>query len=348
MADKKHSFQATEATRESILLRMSLTGPTGSGKTKTAMIVASRMVERLGTGPLFVIDSENRSALRYAYSPRSKSGHRFKHVPMPEDDYSPQAYMAALDYCEAQGAGVILMDSISHAWNGINGVLELVDQAADNSRSKNKFSEGWSKMTPLQNRFIQRIIGSSTHVLFTMRAKVEWIVQENDRGKKEPMKVGLAPVQREGVDYEPDIGVDLTAPDNVLVVSKSRCDRLVPGEVFKKPGVAFADTIIDWLQDAESPTEARSLGEAISIAVAEGIVAAEAKSPERYMQAKQKLLAWCKHSGVSESRVEVAMAQLKERVAAATAQARGMTATAPAEPPLTDAEHARRIDEGKA
>lgn len=346
MADKKYSFQATEATRESILLRMSLTGPTGSGKTKTAMIVASRMVERMGTGPLFVIDSENRSALRYAWSPRSQSGHRFKHCPMPEDDYSPQAYMAALDYCEAQGAGVILMDSISHAWSGINGVLELVDQAADNSRSKNKFSEGWKTMTPIQNRFIQRIIGSSAHVLFTMRAKVEWIIQENDRGKKEPVKVGLAPVQREGVDYEPDIGVDLTAPDNVLVVNKSRCDRLVPGEVFKKPGVAFADTIIDWLQDAESPTEARSLGEAISIAVMEGIVAAEAKSPERYMQAKQKLLAWCKHSGVSESRVDVAMAQLKERVAAATAQAR--SAAHPADPALTDAEHARRIDEGKA
>ena len=345
MAEKKYSFQATEATRESILLRMSLTGPTGSGKTKTAMIVASRMVERLGTGPLFVIDSENRSALRYAYSPRSKSGYRFKHVPMPEDDYSPQSYMAALDYCESQGAGVIIMDSISHAWNGINGVLELVDQAADNSRSKNKFSEGWSKMTPIQNRFIQRIVGSSAHVLFTMRAKVEWIIQENERGKKEPVKVGLAPVQREGVDYEPDLGVDLTAPDNTLVVSKSRCDPLVPGEVFKKPGLAFADTIVDWLLDAEAPTEARSLGEAISIAVTEGIAAAEAKSAERYTQAKQKLIAWCKHSGVADARIDVAVAQLKERVVAATTP-RGTTA--PVDPATTDAEHARRIDEGKA
>src|SRR6185369_16167680 len=91
MAAKVYNFHAVDATRESLLLRAALCGPTGSGKTKTGLILGTRMVERLGTGPLYVIDSESKSALRYAYSPRSKQGYKFKHVAMPEDDYGPAA-----------------------------------------------------------------------------------------------------------------------------------------------------------------------------------------------------------------------------------------------------------------
>jgi hypothetical protein len=316
MAQRVYNFHASEATRESILLRAGICGPTGSGKTKTGLIIGTRMVERLGLGPLYVIDSENKSSLRYAYSPRSKQGFRFKHVPMPEDDYSPAAYMAAMDYCESQGAGVILIDSLSHAWNGINGVLEQVDAVTAQSRSKNAFSEGWKTMTPVHNRLIQRMLGSSAHVIFTLRAKTDWVIQENERGKREPQKVGLAPVQREGVDYEPDLFFDMTVPDNVLIVSKSRCDRLTPGEVVRRPGVEFADVIIEWIEDSEPPKSARTLGEAVTLAVTEGVVAAEEKSAEKYKEAKRKLLAWCEDAGVSAARREVALAQFKERVAA--------------------------------
>ncbi len=315
MAQRIYNFTASEATRESILLRAALCGPTGSGKTKTGLILATRMVERMGLGPVFVIDSENRSALRYAYSPRSKQGYRFKHVPMPEDDYSPAAYTAALEFCESQGAGVILIDSLSHAWNGINGVLEQVDQVTERSRSKNSFSEGWKAMTPVHNRLIQRILGSSAHVFWTMRAKVDWIVGENDRGKLEPRKVGLAPIQREGVDYEPDLFFDMSAPDNTLVVSKSRCDRLAPGQVLKKPGADLANLLVEWLEDSEPAAGARTLGEAVNLAVAEGTLAAEEKSAERYKEAKRRLLAWCETAGVSQDRRELAVAQFKERVA---------------------------------
>jgi len=315
MAQRVYSFHASDATRESILLRAAICGPTGSGKTKTGLAIGTRMVERLGTGPLYLIDSENKSALRYAYSPRSRRGYRFKHVPMPEDDYGPQAYMAALDFCESQGAGVILIDSLSHAWNGINGVLEQVDQVTERSRSKNAFSEGWKAMTPIHNRLIQRILGSSAHVIFTLRAKVDWVVSENERGKMEPRKVGLAPIQREGVDYEPDLFFDMTAPDNACVVSKSRSDRLAPGTVFKKPGADLADLIIEWLEDSEPPTGARTLGEAVNMAVAEGILAAEERSVDRYKEAKRHLLAWCEQSGVSLARRDLALGQFKERVA---------------------------------
>ncbi len=314
-SSKVYNFHAVDATREAMLLRAALCGPTGSGKTKTALILATRMIETMRLGPLYVIDAESGSALRYAYSPRSKQGYRFKHCPLPEDDYSPAAYTAALDYCEAQGAGVIIIDSFSHAWNGINGVLEQVDQKTEASRSKNAFGEGWKAMTPIHNRLIQRVLSSSAHVIFTLRAKVDWVLQTNDRGKIEPKKVGMAPVQREGVDYEPDLYFDMTAPENDLVVTKSRCDSLAQGELVKKPGNEFADVIIEWMQDCEPATGPRSLGEAISMAVAAGILAAEEKSPEKYKAARAGLREWCKNHGVEVERFEVAATQFKDRVA---------------------------------
>lgn len=361
MAQKVYNFQAHDATRESILLRAALCGPTGSGKTKTALILGTRMVERLGTGPLFVIDSENKSALRYAYSPRSRQGFRFMHVPMPEDDYSPAAYTAALEYCESQGAGVVVIDSLSHAWNGINGVLEQVDQVTERSRTRNTFSEGWKAMTPIHNRLIQRVLGSSAHVIFTLRAKVDWVVQENERGRKEPIKVGLAPVQREGVDYEPDLFFDMTVPDNNLIVTKSRCDRLTPGEVVKRPGLEFADVIIEWIKDADPPSGPRTLGEAVSVAVTEGILAAEERSADRYKEAKRRLVAWCEASGVSPPRRDTALITFKERVAAASGPRinapgndiakDGLLANAlPVQvaAAMNDDQRARAIDEGRA
>lgn len=329
MAQRIYNFHASDATRESVLLRFAITGPSGSGKTKTALILATRMVERLGLGPVFLIDSENKAALRYAYSPRSRQGYRFKHVAMPEDDYSPAAYTAALDYCEAQGAGVVIIDSLSHAWMGINGVLEQVDQVTDRSRSKNAFSEGWKLMTPVHNRLIQRILSSSAHVIPTLRVRTDWVVQENDRGKKEPMKMGLESVQRQGTDYEWDCQGDMNVPDNHMTISKSRIDRIAPGEVIKRPGVEFADVIIEWMEDAEpSGGYARTLGEALNQAVTEGILAAEEKSADRYKEAKRKLLTWCEVAGVSPARRDVAMSQFKERVAVVA----GPKHVAPADP----------------
>jgi hypothetical protein len=262
-----------------------------------------------------------------------------------------------MDYCESQGAGVILIDSLSHAWNGINGVLEQVDQVTERSRTKNSFSEGWKTMTPVHNRLIQRILGSSAHVIFTLRAKTDWVIQENERGKREPQKVGLAAVQREGVDYEPDLYFDMTVPDNNLIVSKSRCDRLTPGEVVRRPGVEFADVIIEWIEDSEPPKAARTLGEAVNQAVAEGILAAEERSAERYKEAKRKLLAWCDVNGVNAARREVSLGQFKDRVAAvAGPKAPGSPGVVSCGVPanvnflgaMSDEDRLRAIDQGRA
>jgi hypothetical protein len=289
------TFEAVEAVRQQILLRAGFAGTTGSGKSYTAYMLGARMVEKMGLGPMFVIDSENRSALRYAFSPRTGKGFHFKHVAMPSDDYSPQRYMAAIDFCERSGAGVIIIDSLSHAWNGINGVLEQVDSVTEKSRNpKDTFGQGWKTMTPIQNDLIARILSSSVHVIFTLRSKTHYEVVENDRGRKEPVKMGLQPIQRDGVDYEPDMFFDMTAPDNVLWVGKSRAlgmPDLAPGVQFKKPDVDFADLVIAWLEDGEvaPPKAAPAVAPTREVSAAE--LVERAKSAQTPAECESVLLA---------------------------------------------------------
>lgn len=323
MSDRRsngYSFSATDAVREQIMLRAGFCGTTGSGKTYTALLLASRMVDAMGLGPVYVIDTEHKSALRYAYSARSKQGFRFKHVPMPEDDCSPAAYLAAVEYCEDQGAGVIVIDSLSHMWNGIGGVLEQVDRTTANSRSKNQFSEGWKEWTPIHARAIERVMQARVHVIITLRAKAEWVIQENDRGKKVPERVGLAPVAREGIDYEPDMFFTMwpQGRDTMLSVDKSRAlDRpsLARGAQHKNPGDDFAAEVMAWLSDGEPAAD--PLDAEVDRAVA------ASTSRDAFVAARAMLIEWMREHRIPRERGDAAVQEHKNRVTASTSAAAG-------------------------
>lgn len=254
-------FEARDATREAILLRAAFYGKANSGKSWTAMLTACHVAEKLNLGPVYVVDSENGSALRYARSPRTGHGFSFKHVPMPPDDYSPESYVAAIDYCESVGARIILVDGISQEWTDAPGsVLEQVDaiteeataakaaraQPGQRAKKASAFSTGWAEMSPRHNVFVQRLLRCSAHTIVTMRCKTAYEVQPNG----EPKKVGLAPIQRPGVEYEFDLLFKMD--DAVLTVEKTRCDRIGPGEKIARPGPEFAQNIVDWIEDTEA------------------------------------------------------------------------------------------------
>ena len=95
---------------------------------------------------------------------------------------------------------MLIIDSLSHAWAGKDGALELVDKAAARERG-NSFA-AWRHVTPLHNAMVDAIIGARLHIIVTMRSKVEWVIEKDERGKAVPRKIGLQPVQREGLEYE--------------------------------------------------------------------------------------------------------------------------------------------------
>lgn len=226
-----------KATKHSARLRMALIGPAGSGKTYSALAVATQLVPG---GRVAFIDTERGSASKYA--------DQFSFDVLELDRHSPTDYVAAIRAAEAEGYDVVVIDSLSHAWSGKGGALELVDQAAKRARTPNSFG-AWREVTPLHNEMVDAIIGCRAHVIATMRAKTEWVQEQDERGKTRIRKVGLAPVQRDGLEYEFDLVGDLDQ-DHSLLVTKTRCSALANAMVIK-PGVEFAGVLRDWLQGAE-------------------------------------------------------------------------------------------------
>lgn len=222
-------------------LRMGLLGPSGSGKSFTALTVATS----LGFENIAIIDTENKSARRYAKS----FGRRFLSLELSH--FSPRDYIEALQEAQRARVEVLIVDSLSHAWAGKGGVLEMVDQSAKRQArgaSQNSFN-GWREVTPEHNRLVEALIQVPMHLIVTMRVKTEYIVEKDAQGKSVPKKVGMAPVQRDGLEYEFDVVGDITL-DHELYVTKSRCPALSDA-VLTRPGPELARALRAWIDGGE-------------------------------------------------------------------------------------------------
>ena len=221
-----------QATKKQCKLRMALCGISGSGKTFTALTFAQVFGPRI-----CVIDTERNSAELYA--------DKFPPFDVLNlDEYSPEAYMAAIKVVEAGGFDMVIIDGLSQAWAGKDGSLEQVDKIAKRSYQGNKFG-AWADVTPMQNRLVDAILAMKSHVIVTLRAKTEWVVETNERGKQAPRKVGLGPVQRKGLEYEFHLCADMDA-DNTLIVTKTRYSPLAK-KVIECPGPEVALELKNWL-----------------------------------------------------------------------------------------------------
>lgn len=190
------------ATREKSKLRIALAGVSGGGKTLGALLLASGL-----TGGDFskvcLIDTEHRRGDLYANRSDLGVGQFYSIELTPP--YSPDHYKEAVDAAvKTVGPdGVVIVDSLSHAWSNAGGVLEIKAGIAAKP-GKNSYT-AWDEAGRIQNDFINYLLSVNCHTICTLRVKQDYVLAENDRGKQVPVKVGLAPVQRDDVEYEFDI-----------------------------------------------------------------------------------------------------------------------------------------------
>lgn len=228
-----HAFK--KATKTQARLRLALIGPSGSGKTYSALAIATELGKKVA-----LIDTERGSASKYAGDP-------FDFDTLDLESFEPANYVDAIQSAEEAGYDVLVIDSLSHAWVGKGGALEQVDNRA----TANKFA-AWREVTPMHNALVDAILGARLHVVATMRSKTEYAL-EQDGGKTKVVKLGLAPVQRDGMEYEFDVIGDIDQR-HVLRVTKTRCAAL-DDAVIPKPGAEIAKTLREWLSDgSESDT----------------------------------------------------------------------------------------------
>jgi hypothetical protein len=163
------------------------------------------------------------------------------------DSYSPTNFIDALDEAEKQKYSVLIVDSLSHFWTGKDGALEFVDMAA--KRHKDNMG-GWKDFRPHERLMVDRMIASPCHIIVTMRTKTEYKDEEytNPRGERKTkrVKVGLQPVQREGLEYEFDL-VAYMDEENNFIVEKTRCPHYAK-KAFSQPNAEDFFPFRDWLK----------------------------------------------------------------------------------------------------
>lgn len=226
-------FTFTRAERANLNIRVALSGPTGSGKTFTALALGTRFAESEKTG-LAVIDTERSSSDRYA--------DRFSFDRLNLTLFTPENYIGAIKAAEQAGYRALVIDSLSHSWEGVGGMLEVVDAIAAANRGQS--FQAWAKANPIYRKLLDTMLGFNGHIIATLRSKTEWALETNERGKNVPRKIGTKPIMRDGIEYEFDHAFEMDTEHN-LTISKTR-DESLDGRLFNKPGVEFADALVRW------------------------------------------------------------------------------------------------------
>jgi len=217
------------ASRKKAKIKLGLSAVSGGGKTYSALLIAFGITgdwTKIG-----VIDTENKSAELYS--------HLGAYNVLPLDaPYSPERYIEAIKAGEKAGFEVIIIDSITHEWDGKGGIIEI-----SNSMSGNSFTN-WAKLTPRHQSFVDAILQSKCHVITTVRRKQDYEMTKDNNGKLQVQKAGLKEVTREGYEYELTVNLELDQNHNATS-SKDRTG-LFAGKPHFVPSIETGKLIADW------------------------------------------------------------------------------------------------------
>lgn len=230
-------MQFHKAERKKAKLRLAICGPSGSGKTMSALLIAKGI-----GGNVAMIDTESGSGELYADSPKIGLSYDVLQFDPP---YTPQRAIEAIQAAQRAGYSVVIFDSLSHVWMGEGGMLEMVDAAAKGLQG-NSFA-AWKNVRPHEKKFLEAITRTDIHIIATMRTKTEWTTEKDPRtGKNRPVKVGLKPEQREGLEYEFTVVFDMTIDSNIATAGKDRTDMFK--DQFFTPTEETGEKLLAWLE----------------------------------------------------------------------------------------------------
>jgi hypothetical protein len=225
-------MQLRKATRKKAKIRLGLSAVSGGGKTYSAILIAKGLIGDLSK--VAIIDTENGSADLYAHLGD------FNVLPLTAP-FTPELYIEAIKSCEKAGMEVIIIDSISHEWDGKGGCLEIVETLGG------KYQD-WAKVTPRHQAFIEAILHSPSHIITTVRRKQDYeMIKDGNKIRIE--KGGLKEITREGFEYELTINLELDTQHNATA-SKDRT-QLFMGKPAFVPSEKTGELIANWCEQGE-------------------------------------------------------------------------------------------------
>lgn len=246
----------TKVTREKSKLRLALAGVSGAGKTLSALYIAYGITG--DWSKVAIIDTEHGRAKFYANRSDLNTGTFLYQEMLPP--YSPEKYKKMVaEGAEAVGEdGVVIIDSFSHAWNNEGGVLDIKSEI-EKKTGKTSFT-AWSDAGRYQNNLVNTILSVNCHTIVTMRVKMEYAMEANERGKMQPVKIGLAPVQRDDTEYEFDIVLNINRDHTAFPSKDTTFLDNWSGVIKPELGVSLRE----WLDDGVDPERCEACGNRIS------------------------------------------------------------------------------------
>ena len=243
----------TAAVKEAFSLKLAIAGIAGVGKSYTSFQIA----RELANGERFaVIDTENRKSRKYA--------DEFQFDASDLEIFSIEAYTKEVKVAEAAGYKVLVIDGLSQMWEGKGGIKEMVDMIAKRDRTSS--FNAWSSGNAMLAEFIKMILESPMHIICTMRSKTDYSSETNDKGKLQYRRIGLAPIQKDNLEFEFDLFAEMDHEHN-MIFQKSLCRKLsgkvLPmdqeGEIKK-----LAVLLKKWMEGEHITREARQSAPAAS------------------------------------------------------------------------------------
>lgn len=215
--------------------RICIAGPAGSGKTYTSLLIGSGLGNRIA-----MIDTERGSGALYS----DLLDYDILQLSPP---FECKKYIEGIKEAENQGYDVIIVDSLTHAWAGEGGLLDMKDKIAQSGKANDWTS--WRFVTPLHNQLVEAILQSKAHIICTARSRMKYAPEEDNGRIKKVRKLGLDPVLREGMEYEFTIVFDLSN-EHIATSTKDRTS-LFDGQFFM-PGKETGQKILSWLKQGSN------------------------------------------------------------------------------------------------
>ncbi|WZX99593.1 AAA family ATPase [Bacillus sp. FSL W7-1360] len=266
-------FEVHTARREKQKAVVGLIGPSGAGKTVGALMIAKGMMQAAYPdaddstlwSKIGVADTEHKRSMLYAnvdFGNDNKIG-EFLHINF-DPPYSTDRYQAAVEALKQAGAEVVVIDSLSHNWQGEGGI---VDQHA--GMSGNSF-QNWGKLSSETTKLVKTLTRNNVHIIATLRTKQEYAVETNDHGRMQPVKIGTKPVQKDEMEYEFMLNFSLDM-SNKAVATKDNTLLFKDQEIKLTPDIG--KNLYNWLElgadvKAEEDRERQHLLDDIKIAIA--------------------------------------------------------------------------------
>lgn len=231
-----------KAVREKVYLKVLLTGASGSGKSQSALELATGIAKKCGSDIAYIGTEGDRDKL-YAQCKSKHGDYTFEYDLLQlSDPFTTDKYIAAINEALNAGYKVIVIDGLSAEWAWMNDV---------HSKMPGNSFTNWGKLKPKHRQLIDRILTANAHILCCARGKDEWLLEDKN-GKQVPKKVGLGSQTDKDISYEMMLSLQLDQDTHVAHADKDNTglwDENRYSVITAEDGVA----LYNWCEKGELP-----------------------------------------------------------------------------------------------